>query len=251
MSKTAAVIIIGNEILTGRTPDANLGYIGAKLMGAGIRPAHARTIPDIEEEIIRNVNELRVAYDYVFTTGGIGPTHDDITAESVAKAFGVPLALDAEARARLLRHYGSEAQLNDARLRMAKIPEGAKLIDNPISGAPGFNIGNVYVLAGVPRITQAMLDGVLPTLAGGPPILTRSVGCQLAESKIAAELGDIAKSFSDLEIGSYPWFQAQNNHGLVLVIRGVDRARIDAVEEALCNLIRKMGGEPQVENKVA
>src|SRR6185369_11930309 len=155
MSKTACVIIIGNEILTGRTQDVNLGHIGKQMLEAGIKLAHARVIPDIPDEIVRNVQECSRAYTYVFTTGGIGPTHDDITAENVAKAFNVPLLLNPDARARLLRHYNNdEAQLTEPRLRMAMIPQGAKLIDNPVSTAPGFQIGNVYVMAGVPRIMQ-------------------------------------------------------------------------------------------------
>jgi molybdenum cofactor synthesis domain-containing protein len=242
-AKTACVIIIGNEILTGRTQDVNLGHIGKQMLEAGIKLAHARVIPDIPEDIVRNVQECSKAYTYVFTTGGIGPTHDDITAENVAKAFGVPLLLNPEARARLLRHYGSEDQLTEPRLRMAMIPQGAKLIDNPVSTAPGFNIGNVYVMAGVPRIMQAMLDGIVPTLAGGPPIRTRSIGCFLPESQIAPGLTKVAEEFSDLEIGSYPYFRP-GGFGLSLVVRGTDTKRLDQAVAALGALIESLGGSP-------
>lgn len=244
-TKTACVLIIGNEILTGRTADANLGFIGAKLMGIGVRLAHARTIPDIEEEIVRNLNEVRGSYDYIFTTGGIGPTHDDITATSVAKTFGVPYILNKEARERLIRHYNGEQNLNPGRERMAMTPEGVTLIDNPVSAAPGFKIGNVYVLAGVPAIMQAMLEGLLPTLAGGPPILVRVVGCKLPESQIATDLGALAARYAPaVEMGSYPWFRSGGALGLSLVLRGTDLNKLLQAEEELCVLIRKLGDTP-------
>lgn len=240
---TACVLIIGNEILTGRTQDTNLGHIGKKMMEAGIYLRHARTVVDVEEDIVANVNELRRKYTYVFTSGGIGPTHDDITAASMAKAFGVPLILNAEARARLLRHYGSEEQLTPARLRMAMTPEGATLIDNPVSAAPGFKMENVYVMAGVPRIMQAMLDGILPSLQGGPPILTRTIGCSIAESAIALELEALANSFPDLEIGSYPYFRP-GGYGLSLVIRGKDAQIMDQAEAQLFALLQRLEASP-------
>ncbi len=242
-AKTACVLIIGNEILTGRTQDVNLGHIGKKLLEVGVRLQHARVVPDVAEEIIRNVQECSAAYDYVFTTGGIGPTHDDITAENVAKAFNVPLEPNPEARARLLRHYGSEEHLNAARLRMAMIPQGAALIDNPVSTAPGFRIKNVFVMAGVPRIMQAMLDGILPTLAGGPPIKTRAVGCFLPESLVAEGLTALASRYADLDIGSYPYFRP-GGYGLSLVVRGSDLKRLDQAVSDLCRLIESLGGSP-------
>lgn len=249
-NKTAAALIIGNEILTGRTQDANLGYIGKKLMTVGVRLAHARIVPDSENEIVAHVNDVRVHYDYVFTTGGIGPTHDDITAGCVAKAFGVALELNKEAKARLVRHYGGEEHLNEARLRMAMIPAGAKLIDNPVSAAPGFLIENVYVLAGVPRIAQAMIDGILLGLHGGPPIRSRSIGCFVAESMLAKDLGLLAERYADLDIGSYPYFRP-GGFGLSLVIRGTDVPRLDAAAAELCGIIKKLGGEPVLLNEDA
>ncbi len=241
--KTACVLIIGNEILTGRTQDVNLGHIARKMMEAGISLRHARTIPDIEEDIVANVNEVRKAYDYVFTTGGIGPTHDDITAACVAKAFGAQLLVHPEARARLVQHYGSEAELTEARLRMAMMPEGSTLIDNPVSAAPGFRMGNVYVMAGVPSIMQAMLDTILPTLQGGPPILSRTIGCSIPESKVAQGLGDLAAHYPDLDIGSYPYFKP-GGYGLSLVIRGSDVPRLEAATNELIALVQHLGGNP-------
>jgi molybdopterin-biosynthesis enzyme MoeA-like protein len=243
MKKTACAIIIGNEILTGRTQDINLSYIGQKMMDAGIHLGHARTITDDEDDIIRNVNAVRPEYGYVFTCGGIGPTHDDITAQSIAKAFGVPLISHPEARARLVRHYGSESELTPARLRMTMVPEGATLIDNPVSGAPGFKMGNVHVMAGVPRIMQAMLDGIIPTLLGGPPIQARSIGCSLAESRIAEELGKFAARYPQLSVGSYPYFKP-TGYGLSLVIRGQDETVLDMAEAELFVLLETMGGSP-------
>lgn len=241
--KTACVIIIGNEILTGRTQDANLAYIGKSLMDVGIKLFQARVIPDIEDEIIKTINECRKAYDYVFTTGGIGPTHDDITAECVAKAFGRPFGLNKEAYSRLIKHYGGEEHINEGRRRMALMPEGVGLINNPVSTAPGFFIENVYVMAGVPKIAQAMMDGIIPTLQGGPPIKSRTVNCLVPESKIAAELRAIAEKFSDLDIGSYPYFRL-GGFGLSLVVRGSDMPRVDAAIEALCALISAHGDSP-------
>jgi molybdenum cofactor synthesis domain-containing protein len=241
-AKTTCALIIGNEILTGRTPDANLGYIGKKLLDVGLRLNHARVVPDTPEDIVRNVNECRGTYDYVFTTGGIGPTHDDITAENVAKAFGVPLLLNAEAKARLLRHYGEE-NLIEARLRMAMIPEGGELIDNPVSAAPGFKIGNVYVMAGVPRIMQAMLDSIVPQLTGGPPIKSRTVSCLVPESRVADGLRKIAGKYSMLDIGSYPYFR-NGGYGLSLVVRGSDLDKLDSAVKDLCELIVSLKGEP-------
>ncbi|HSK39399.1 MAG TPA: competence/damage-inducible protein A, partial [Arenibaculum sp.] len=186
---TAAVIVIGNEILSGRTQDANLGYMARRLTELGIRLREARVIADDPDEIVAAVNALRSRYDHVFTTGGIGPTHDDITSGCVAKAFGVELERNAEAVRRLEAHYGDPSMLNAARLRMAEIPVGATLIDNPVSAAPGFRIGNVHVLAGVPSIMRAMFDGIAPGLRGGPPIHARTVSCALAEGTLAEGLG--------------------------------------------------------------
>ncbi|MEA2780575.1 MAG: hypothetical protein QOK29_2119 [Rhodospirillaceae bacterium] len=239
---TAAVLIIGNEILSGRTKDANLGYIAEELSRLGIRLREARVIADIEEEIVAAVNELRRRYDYIFTTGGIGPTHDDITAASVAKAFGLRLILDPRARAMLERNY-PPGGLNEARLRMAHVPEGAELIENPVSAAPGFRIGNVFVMAGVPSIMQAMFDGLKHRLIGGKPVLSRTVSAFLGEGIIAAGLGSLQQRYPELEIGSYPFFR-QGRYGASFVLRGTERALIDAAAGELGKLIHELGAEP-------
>jgi len=241
-SKTAAVLVIGNEMLTGRTQDSNLVYISKKLAQIGIRMRHGRVIADEEAEIITHLNALREKYDYVFTTGGIGPTHDDITALSIAKAFAVPLELNSDAFDRLVQHYGGAEHVNEARQRMAMIPQGASLIDNPVSASPGFHLGNVFVFAGVPRIAQAMMDNVLPHLQGGPPILSRSVGSSLTESVLAKDLAALAKDYPDLEIGSYPYFRP-SGYGLSLVIRGIDATRLEEAVEDVCAMIKHLGGE--------
>ncbi len=239
---TAAVVIIGNEILSGRTRDTNVAYLAVELEAIGVRLREVRVVPDVEADIVRAVNECRARYDHVFTTGGIGPTHDDITAASVAKAFDVPLVRHAQAAARLQAHYGAE-QLNEARLRMANTPAGAALIDNPVSVAPGFRIGNVYVLAGVPSIMQAMFAGLKHGLTGGPPMLSRTIGAFLAEGAIAAGLGALQDRYARLEIGSYPFFR-QGKFGTSLVLRGTESAAVEAAAAELRALIRSLGGEP-------
>jgi molybdenum cofactor synthesis domain-containing protein len=221
---TAAVLIIGNEILSGKTQDANLSFIGKALARLGVRLVEARVIRDEPAVIADVVNSLRRSYDYVFTTGGIGPTHDDLTAESIALAFGVELVLDEDAARRIGR--GSR-DLNPARLKMAMIPEGASLIDNPISHAPGFRMDNVFVMAGIPSIAQAMFGAIEHELEGGAPILSESVDLYRREGDIAAPLDEIAKRYPDVEIGSYP-FSREGRFGASIVARGTDRARIDA-----------------------
>jgi molybdenum cofactor synthesis domain-containing protein len=242
---TAAILIIGNEILSGRTQDTNLNWIAGRLSAHGIRLAEARVVPDIEDEIVAAVQALSGRYSYLFTTGGIGPTHDDITAEAMAKAFGRALIVDAEAAARLERHYGQD-KVTPARLRMARVPEGAALIDNPVSAAPGFRIENVFVMAGVPAIMRAMVDGLVPNLAGGPLVLVRSIGCQVAESVLAEPLGAIQALHPDVDIGSYPWFRG-DRFGVSLVARGTDAAVLDAVADEISAMVRTLGGEPVVE----
>jgi molybdenum cofactor synthesis domain-containing protein len=239
---TAAVLIIGNEILSGRTRDVNLAYLAAGLTEIGIRLREARVVADVEADIVRAVNECRVRYDYVFTTGGIGPTHDDITAECVAKAFGLQLIRNPEAVARLERHY-EPGMLNEARLRMANTPEGAALIDNPVSTAPGFQIGNVFVLAGVPSIMQAMFDGLKPRLVGGAPVMSRTVSAFVGEGTIAAGLGELQRRYPDLDIGSYPFFRG-GKYGASFVLRGTEVARIDAAATELRALIVRLGADP-------
>ena len=239
---TAALLIIGNEILSGRTRDANLPFLAERLGELGVRLAEARVVADMEAEIVAAVNALRGRYDYVFTTGGIGPTHDDITAGCVAKAFGVPIERNAEAVALLESHY-DPGQLNEARLRMATIPVGASLIENPVSKAPGFRIGNVFVMAGVPKIMQAMFDGVAPTLTGGPPMRSRNLTCSLPEGTLAAPLGTIQDRYPHIDIGSYPYFRA-GRFGVTVVLRGTDEPNLDAAAEEVAATIRDLGGEP-------
>lgn len=240
---SAAIIVIGNEILSGRTQDTNVQWIAEKLLDRGIRIMEVRIIPDIESKIISTVNELRTAYDYVFTTGGIGPTHDDITAESVAKAFGLPLVEDAEA-VKTLSNYYSPDNLTPARRKMAQVPKGSALIPNPVSAAPGFHVENVFVLAGVPRIMRAMLDDVKDTLRQGPPILSNTVACMLGESTIAADLGALQGRYANVEIGSYPHYRG-GMLGLSLVLRSIDPVLLDAATKELIEMIRKHGDEPR------
>ncbi len=239
---TAAVLVIGNEILSGRTKDLNLGYLASGLTAIGIRLVEGRFIPDVEATIVAAVNELRAKYDYVFTTGGIGPTHDDITAASVAKAFGAKLILHPVAARLLTQHYGAE-NLTEARMRMAHTPEGATLIDNPVSVAPGFQIGNVFVLAGVPRICQAMFDGLKGRLQGGDPVLSRTVSGYIGEGVIAKDLGLLQDRHPALEIGSYPFFR-QGKFGASFVIRGTDQAEIDQAATELHGIIHNLGADP-------
>lgn len=202
---TAAILVIGDEILSGRTKDKNIGYIAEYLTNIGIELREVRVVPDLMDEIVSALNALRARYTYVFTTGGIGPTHDDITADSVAAAFGVPIDHDPRAVALLSERFPPD-QLNEARLRMARIPAGAELIANSVSKAPGFNIGNVFVMAGVPAIMQAMLDAVGPTLKTGTRILSDTVRAGLREGDIGTQLGEIAKAHPQVAIGSYPFW---------------------------------------------
>jgi molybdenum cofactor synthesis domain-containing protein len=240
---TACVLIIGNEILSGRTQDENLGFLARGLNEVGIRLREARVVPDIAEIIIGAVNEVRRRFDYVFTTGGIGPTHDDITAQCMADAFGVPLILHADAKRLLETHY-PPGHLNAARLRMAMVPEGAVLLPNPISRAPGFQIGNVFVLPGVPSIMQGIFEQLKYRLAGGDKVLSRSISCRLGEGSLAQDLARLQDRYGDVEIGSYPYFR-RGDFGVTLVLRGTDRARLVAASDELKGLIVELGGEPQ------
>ena len=218
---TAALLVIGDEILSGRTKDKNIGYIAEYLTAIGIDLREVRVVPDVEEEIVGAVNALRSRYTYLFTTGGIGPTHDDITADCVAKAFGVPIDVDPRAVEMLLQRMSRE-DLNEARLRMARIPEGAELIENPISRAPGFRIGNVMVMAGVPAIMQAMLDNVAPGLVKGVRVLSEVIeAAGLPEGLYAAGLAEIAKAYPTLSIGSYPSYSSSGFTNQI-VARGRD-----------------------------
>lgn len=243
---TACVIVIGNEILSGRTQDANLAWLATELNKTGVQLREARVVPDVPEAIIKAVNECRGAYDYVFTTGGIGPTHDDITSECIAKAFGVPYVRHKEAET-LLRNYYPPEKLNAARLRMCDMPQGATLIPNPVSAAPGFRIGNVFVMAGVPDIMRAMFDHVRPVLKGGKPMLSQTVSTYLTEGAIASELTQIQNRFADVEIGSYP-FVRDGRLGTSLVVRHENAARLEEVKAILVAMIREFAGEVIEEN---
>jgi molybdenum cofactor synthesis domain-containing protein len=228
-SVTAALLVIGDEILSGRTKDKNIGYIAEYLTGIGIDLKEVRVVADVEADIVEAVNALRHRYTYLFTTGGIGPTHDDITADSVAKAFGVSIDVDPRARALLLQRI-SEKDLNEARLRMARIPAGADLITNKVSNAPGFHIGNVFVMAGVPTIMQSMLDEVGPTLDTGARMLSESIRADLREGDIGTDLGNVAKAHPDVLIGSYPFMDDQVRPNTNVVVRARDAGKLAAAK---------------------
>ena len=225
---TAAMLVIGDEILSGRTRDSNMHHLAGELTKIGITLREVRFVADDRADIIAAVQALSAAYDTVFTSGGIGPTHDDITADCMAEAFGQSIDVREDARALLAEMYERTGrELNEARLRMARIPEKAALIDNPVSTAPGFTIENVHVMAGVPSVFQAMVASVLPTLTGGAPLLSQSLTIMRGEGDIAGPLGQIAADFPDLSIGSYP-FQRDGVFGAQIVIRGTDGAMVDA-----------------------
>jgi molybdenum cofactor synthesis domain-containing protein len=240
---TAAIVVIGNEVLSGRVQDLNVNYLALGLKALGIRLREVRIIPDVQAAIVDAVNALRALHDYVFTTGGIGPTHDDITAQSIADAFGVALERDPRAVALLEQYYGD--RINEGRLRMANVPAGGELLDNPVSWAPGFRLENVYVLPGVPRIMQAMFDTFKHRLAGGRPVRSRTVNAFVPESLIASGLAAIQDRFGDVEIGSYPWVRGER-FGCALVSRSVDDARLHEATDAIADLVRALGGEPEI-----
>ncbi len=238
---TAALLVIGNEILSGRTQDVNVNAVAAKLGEIGIPLKEARVVADIEREIVAALNDLRRQYTYVLTTGGIGPTHDDITVDAVAAAFGVSVIESAEARAMLAAHFG-ETGLTPARLRMARIPQGATLIDNPVSFAPGIAIENVYVMAGVPAIMQGMLDGVALTLRHGPKVHSITISGLIAESVLAEDLRALAARHASVDIGSYPWMR-EGTFGTALVARGTDGDAVQSAAAELKTLMTSKGAE--------
>ncbi len=226
---TAAMIVIGDEILSGRTRDANMYHLAGKLTEKGVSLQEVRVVSDESPAIIEAVNTLRGRVDHVFTSGGIGPTHDDITADAVAEAFGVGIDVRADARSILEEHYTRNGQaLTEARLRMARIPEGALLIDNPISAAPGFSLGNVHVMAGVPAIFEAMLESVLSLVTGGTPLTSVTVRVDRGEGDLAGPLSEIARTHGDVSLGSYP-FQKDGRYGSNIVIRGTNESRVASV----------------------
>ncbi|AGI70407.1 putative molybdopterin binding protein [Octadecabacter arcticus 238] len=225
---TAAMLVIGDEILSGRTRDANMYHLAGQLTEHGIDLREVRVVSDDAADIVAAVQALSAAYDNVFTSGGIGPTHDDITADCIAAAFDDHIDVRPDARALLQAHYDRDGKdLNEARLRMARIPDSATLIDNPVSIAPGFSVQNVHVMAGVPSVFQAMVASVLPTLTGGAPMLSQTLRIDRGEGDIAGPLGALVIDFADLSIGSYP-FQKDGKYGANIVIRGQDMARIEA-----------------------
>lgn len=239
----AGLMIIGNEILGGRTQDTNTMWIAERLTDHGILLGEVRIIPDNADLIVTTVNELRASYDYVFSTGGIGPTHDDITADAMAKAFGVELERNEQAFRMLEEHYGLD-ELTPPRAKMSMIPQGATLIPNPVTAAPGFIMENVHVMAGVPRIMQAMLDHILGTIKAGKPILSNTVACSLQESTLASDLSALQERFPGLQLGSYPHYRG-GVLGLSLVLRGTNLDELQEATMELIEMIEAHGDEPR------
>jgi molybdenum cofactor synthesis domain-containing protein len=240
---TAGLAIIGDEILSGRTQDRNIAQVATWLNAQGIRLAEVRVVPDIEERIIEALDALRARYDYCFTTGGIGPTHDDITVDAVAKALGVPVIVHPEARAILERYYADKGGLNEGRLRMARVPEGGELIPNRMSGAPGIKLGNLFLMAGVPHITAGMLDALTGTLEGGRPLVSVTLGAFAPESEVADILRKAEQSADGISIGSYPFFK-EGRVGSNFVIRSEDHDRAQAVADDLAVKLAEVGYDP-------
>lgn len=238
---TAAILVIGDEILSGRTKDKNIGYIAEYLTNIGIDLREVRIVPDVEEEIVTSLNALRHRYTYVFTTGGIGPTHDDITADSVAKAFGVGIDHDPRAVAVMKARFDAlGTEMNEARMRMARVPNGADLVQNKISAAPGFWIGNVITMAGVPAIMQAMLDEVAPKLKTGAQMLSESIRADLREGDIGTELGEVAKEHPGASIGSYPFFDDTKGPNTNIVIRARDSEQLAKARRAVEDMLKRV-----------
>jgi molybdenum cofactor synthesis domain-containing protein len=238
---TAAVLVIGDEILSGRTKDKNIGYIAEYLTGLGIDLKEVRIVPDEEVAIVQAVNALRHRFTYVFTTGGIGPTHDDITAECVAKAFGVPIGYDPRAVA-IMRERLAEHELNEARMRMTRIPEGAELVNNKVSRAPGFWIGNVIVMAGIPAVMQAMLDDVAPKLKTGTRVLSETIRADAREGDIGTPLGEIANAYPGVTIGSYPFFDELRGPNANVVLRARDPSMLADAKRAVEAMLERLKG---------
>jgi molybdenum cofactor synthesis domain-containing protein len=240
-SKNAGVIVIGNEIVSGWTQDLNILYIGKRLEGLGIILSEVTIIPDIENDIINKVKAYSERYDYVFTTGGIGPTHDDITTASIAKAFNVNVVRNKDAVNRMEKYY-QHSKLSEACLKMADIPEGATLINNHVSGAPAFQINNVFVLAGVPEIMRSMFDSLIEYLVSGPAILTASVCTNLTESKLACGMSEIQEKYQEVSIGSYPFFK-QGNLGVNIVLRSADKGLLLSQHKLIEELVNNLKGQ--------
>ncbi len=239
---TAALLVIGDEILSGRTQDRNISPVATWLNLQGIRLAEVRVVPDDLGLIAAAVNALRSAHDYLFTTGGIGPTHDDITVDAIAAALGVPVVVHPKARAALEAYYADRGGATEARLRMARVPEGAELIENQASGAPGIRLGNIFILAGIPHIAAMMLEALSGTLEGGRPLLSRTIGCWVAESEVAELLGETERGHPGCRIGSYPFFR-EGRGGANFVVRSTDEARLEACRADLIARLEAAGRE--------
>lgn len=237
---TAALLVIGDEILSGRTQDRNVAQVALWLNLQGIRLVEVRVVPDVEDVIVEAVHALRAKADYLFTTGGIGPTHDDITVDAIAKALGVPVVVHPVARAMLERYYESRGGVNEARLRMARVPEGAELIENRMSGAPGIRHGDIFILAGVPHIAGLMLEALSGKLEGGAPLLSRTIGCWVPESEIADVLRQTERDHRGCQIGSYPFFR-EGRVGANFVLRSTEQDRLDACAEDLAARLAEAG----------
>ena len=238
---TAGLVVIGDEILSGRTHDKNIAQIASWLQVQGIRLSEVRVVPDVIERIVEAVNALREGYDYLFTTGGIGPTHDDITVDAVAAALGVEVVIHPDARAILERYYADKpGGLNEARLWMARVPEGAELIPNRMSGAPGIKLGNIHLMAGVPHITAGMLDALTGTLEGGLPLLAETIGCWTPESEVADILRQVETAHENCQIGSYPFFR-EGRVGANFVVRSTSREELRSCVDSLCDGLATAG----------
>jgi len=236
---TAGLLLIGDELLSGRTQDSNLSPIANWLNRQGIRLAEVRVVPDEQARIVEAVNALRARYDYLFTTGGIGPTHDDITVDAIAAALGVPVVVHPKARATLEAYYANRGGVTEARLRMARVPDGAELIENVASGAPGIRVGNIFILAGIPKIAAMMIDALTGQLEGGQPVLSRTVGCWVPESEVAELLGATERAHPGCQIGSYPFFR-EGRGGANFVIRSTDA---DSLEACRADLVARLEAE--------
>ena len=238
---TAGLVVIGDEILSGRTHDKNIAQIASWLQVQGIRLSEVRVVPDVIERIVEAVNALREGYDYLFTTGGIGPTHDDITVDAVATALGVEVVIHPDARAILEKYYADKpGGLNEARLRMARVPEGAELIPNRMSGAPGIKLGNIHLMAGVPHITAGMLDALTGTLEGGLPLLAETIGCWTPESEVADIFRQVETAHENCQIGSYPFFR-EGRVGANFVVRSTSRDELRSCVDSLCDGLATAG----------
>jgi molybdenum cofactor synthesis domain-containing protein len=239
---TAGLVVIGDEILSGRTQDRNVAQVGTWLNLQGVRLAEVRIVPDDQVKIVDAVNALRASNDYLFTTGGIGPTHDDITVDAIAAALGVKVVVHPKARAILEAYYASRGGVTGARLRMARVPEGAELIENRLSGAPGIRHGNIFILAGVPHIATLMLEALSGQLEGGRPLLSRTIGCWAPESEVADLLGDTERDHAGCQIGSYPFFK-EGRVGANFVVRSTDEAMLEACASDLIGRLEAAGRE--------